>query len=519
MEIKTNVSYMRSRRCADVYSESAIDYILPDYHSDIRKILFTEATLRPSGRFAGGDDVELSGIIVYNVVYLNAEGDISSVEFTSDYDYSVKCSGDSYRDSIADTRISAYNIRLVGPRKISARASLVGSVRLSESDDRTVTGNAFDSDRSPEICSMPIKVRQSKLSSTVEREYAESLTKLEGAISEEVKVVYAAAEPMVDSVSHVDCGVNVKGKLRMMAVIKNADDVACAVEKLVGFDEIIDFEGISEDMLLSPMISVASLKTSLNADDVGCEAVMSCILEMSVVGESNGRVEVILDGYLRECPTDNGYTDFCYTRLADCATVKGSHNAEIARADLESEGLREIIFLTAAPKVERVECVDGKLTLLGEIRYSGVGAEMVGEGITYTGIKFTSPFAVNADVNCPINEGIKLEHKLSVQGVSTVLDAEKLYASCTLECSVIVCDEQCVRTLSSMNVREGESYTKCGGRVTVYYPTSGDTLFSVAKKFHSSGLKIAADNAIADSVFAADNPSGSLAKVKRLIIY
>ena len=42
--------------------------------------------------FAGGDEVEFSGIVVYNVVYLDAEGELCSAEFSSDYDYSVKCS-------------------------------------------------------------------------------------------------------------------------------------------------------------------------------------------------------------------------------------------------------------------------------------------------------------------------------------------------------------------------------------------------------------------------------------------
>ena len=86
METKTDVSFTRNIKCADVYTESQADYALPDYLGDVRKILFTEAALRPSGRFAGGDEVEFSGVVVYNVVYLDAENNLSSAEFTSDYD-------------------------------------------------------------------------------------------------------------------------------------------------------------------------------------------------------------------------------------------------------------------------------------------------------------------------------------------------------------------------------------------------------------------------------------------------
>ena len=168
MEIKSETSYTKNIKCSDVYTESAADYSLPDYLGDVRKILFSEATLRPSGRFAGGDEVEFSGVVVYNVIYLDSEGNLSSVEFTSDYDYSVKCSGESYKDSVSDTRVSAFAIRLVGPRKISARASLVGSVRLSEEEHLSVSGNGFESDSAPETSVKTVFVRNSRISSSIE---------------------------------------------------------------------------------------------------------------------------------------------------------------------------------------------------------------------------------------------------------------------------------------------------------------------------------------------------------------
>ena len=194
MEIKKETSYTRNIKCSDVYTESSVDYSLPDYLGDVRKILFSEATLRPSGRFAGGDEVEFSGVVVYNLIYLDSDGNLSSTEFTSDYDYSVKCSGDSYKDSVSDTRVSAFAIRLVGPRKISARASLVGSVRLSEESSISVSGNAVSSDLAPETSVKTVGVRSSLMSSVVEREYAEQVASLEGAIADEVSLVYSYAE-------------------------------------------------------------------------------------------------------------------------------------------------------------------------------------------------------------------------------------------------------------------------------------------------------------------------------------
>ena len=155
MEIKRETSYVRSIRCPEVYCDSQADYILPDYLGGVRKILFTDATIRPAGRFAGGEEVEFSGVVVYNVIYLDEEGRLSSAEFTSDYDYSVKCSEEDYRDSVSDTKIAAFSVRLVGPRKMSARCSLVGCVRLSEKVGLSIDGDVFEGEYAPEVGEEP----------------------------------------------------------------------------------------------------------------------------------------------------------------------------------------------------------------------------------------------------------------------------------------------------------------------------------------------------------------------------
>ncbi len=519
MEIKTDVSYLKNTKCSDVYTESQADYILPDYMGDMRKILFTDATLRPSGRFAGGDEVEFSGVVVYNVIYMDSEGTLSSVEFTSDYDYSVKCSGESYNDSIANTRVSNYAVRLIGPRKISARASLVGSVRLSESCTVGLSGNALEGESTPELKRGTLDIRMSKLSSVCEREFAEELTRLDGAIADEVSVIYPTAEILIDDVRAEDGEISIKGKIRMTAVIKNADMPAYGVEKLVPFEEAVELEGCDGLVSLAPQITVSSVKASVNADDSGCEVVISGILELCVVGEGNQHIEVISDGYLKDCPTDNSYEELGYTRLVDSASVKGSHSAEMSRADMESGEIREILFLTATPRLERVERSDSGAALLGEIRYSGIASETAGDKISYTGVKFASPFEVNANLNCQNAENLRIEADVQAGNCSWSLDGEKIYATCTLESRVLGLEESSCQTLASMTRRDGEKYESDGATVTVYYPVSGDTLFSVAKRHHTSCLKLARDNDISDAVFAADNPEGSLTGVKKLIIY
>ena len=134
-------------------------------------------------------------------------------------------------------------------------------------------------------------------------------------------------------------------------------------------------------------------------------------------------------------------------------------------------------------------------------------------------MKFTSPFASNVNINCQNTDDLQVETKVLTSSASATVDSNKLYASCNIESVVILCHEACETVLVSSTMRENEKYEKTGATVTVYYPDEGDTLFSVAKKFRTSGLKIARDNDISETVFAAENESGRLNGIKKILIY
>ena len=50
---KTEIEFARNLKCAQIFTDTAAEYVLPDYNGDIRKILYTSADVRPSGKFSG----------------------------------------------------------------------------------------------------------------------------------------------------------------------------------------------------------------------------------------------------------------------------------------------------------------------------------------------------------------------------------------------------------------------------------------------------------------------------------
>ena len=518
MENKTEIEFTRCIKCAQVFTDSMAEYVLPDYNGDVRKILHTSAEVRPSGKFAGGDEVEYSGIVVYEVVYLDEENNLSSVSFTSDYDYSVRCSGESYLDSFAESNISNYARRLMGPRKISAKASVVGNVRILESDKIAVGGDALDEGDEAEVLERRFKIRKSAVSECREREYAESVARLDGAIADEVSVISSFADAVIDEVTMGDGEVALHGNLTLSTIIKNGDAPAYQRDKVVTVEERVPFADVRESMQFVPKVELGSLVTNINASEIGTEVVVSAIVEVSVVGEYNEEGTLLADAYLKTCAVDNKYEDFSYSELSDVVSSRENEGGSVDRSEIEAENVREVILLKAVPKVDSTVCEEGRLSVRGEVKYSGIASVTDGEGaLGYIPIKFSLPFERSIEIGG--GESLSAEVHVKAHNASATFDASKVYASALLEVCAVVTEEKHTKRLSSSVKIPDHTFEKDDSRIVIYYPESHENLFSIAKKYRTTALKIASDNSLDASVIADADGKHVPLGVKKLLIY
>ena len=518
MENKTEIEFTKNTRCAQVFTESSAEYVLPDYNGDVRKVLYTSAEVRPGGKFAGGDEIEYSGIVVYEIIYLDDENNLTSVGFTSDYDYSVKCSSESYIDSFAETAVSNYALRLVGPRKFSAKASVVGAVRICENGKMTVEGDTFEGDETPEMLTRRFGIRKSVSSESHEREYIESMVKLDGAIADEVSVISSSADAVIDDVTVGDGEVTLHGNLTLSLIIKNGDAPAYQREKIVTIEETLPFANVSDSMRFVPEVTVGSLVSSINATENGTDVVVSVIVESFVVGECNENGEIIGDAYLKACAVENKYDDFSYNELVSVLSSRETENGAVSRAEIEAENVREVLLLNVTPKLESALCDDGKLTVMGELKYSGIASVTDAEGsFSYVPLKFSLPFERALEIKS--GESLLPEVRVKAHNASATFDASKLYASCLLEISAVVTEEKHLTRLSSSQKIPEQSFDNNSSRIVIYYPDEKESLFSIAKKYKTTALKIASDNALDAKVAADADGYSAPVGAKKLLIY
>ena len=78
-------------------------------------------------------------------------------------------------------------------------------------------------------------------------------------------------------------------------------------------------------------------------------------------------------------------------------------------------------------------------------------------------------------------------------------------------------EAKCIRRLSSLVACPQDAYERRDSLLTVYYPDGSESLFDVAKRFHTTVKDIAVSNSISESVMSLQG-TGAPIKLKRLII-
>jgi hypothetical protein len=98
-----------------------------------------------------------------------------------------------------------------------------------------------------------------------------------------------------------------------------------------------------------------------------------------------------------------------------------------------------------------------------------------------------------------------------------IIDENNVFASVDIAMLVTVSAEQRQRCLGASYLTD-EEYSRDESVITVYYPNSSESLFSIAKKFHTSVAAIAEANRLTQSVFAESGSPIGTADVKKLLI-
>lgn len=500
--------------------ESSCEYTLPDYLGDVKKILCVKASVIPSGKFSTEGELNFSGIVAYDVLYSDSEGKLTGLTLNSDYDVSVPVDSESYIDSRADTSVANLAVRLTGPRKLSAKATLSSRVRISCEPHLRCSGEVFSGEFRPEIKEERISIEKSAFFTSKEREYAEETVRLGGIGADSIEIIATSGAVRVIESTVENGEVRVRGEITVTSIIRTDEQPPFAIKKVIPFDESIDLEGMNAEGAFAFADGyLSSVTAGVSEDAEGASVNVNVISELRLAVSKNEEHTVVADAYLKERDTSVKYEETEYSSLLCMAGCEEKISCSVSRSEVGIEQVREVLTMTVDLRQTEKTLTDNGFTVSGEAIFSGVACEDSNDGeINYAPIKFTSPFKINVSCNMPMPPDAEIELNLSAKDVESIIDAEKITANCHMSVAYRVTKNGVIKRAVECNLSGEAEYTERPSRISVYMPCEGESLFDIAKKFHTTGIKIAEDNELSDAVLSEMGAPVSNCGVKKLII-
>ena len=498
--------------------EAQAEYVLSDYMGDVKKVLSTKATVIPTSRFVNAGEAQFVGSVEFDILYSDVEGKLTSVQTNADYDFSLPID-EGAKDAFLESRVSNYSVRLTGPRKFVLRAALSSEVYVNESDTIVCLGDVFEDSREPETVTKTVKIENAIYTTSSEREYAEEGANLEGVSADSLDVIATSGAVRILEVDSEDGGVRVKGEIILTSIIRRDEEPPFAIKKIIPFEELVTLEGATSDMQSSARGYLTSAVTSLVESEDSTAVNLNTIMELSVISAYNEELTVTTDAYLESYDTVAEYEDFSYSLLLLTESVNENINCEILRGGTGYENIRDVLCGSFDVRSLSKEMKDNGFALSGEIVLNGVACEINEDNsVSYMPIKYTTPFDINVNTKLQMPADARVECKAYPIDVDFVIDADKISAKCSLSISYRVYKDSSVKRIKSCNT-EGEEYEKVSSSIIrVYYPKNTDTLFDVARRYHTTSRKIAADNCLTEECLSSSDKESSLSGVKRIII-
>ena len=501
----------------EISAEAACDYVLPDYLGEVRKILFTEARCLPLPTYMNGEELSVSGAVEFRMIYTDAEGELSSVSFTQDYESCERVSGSAPAAIFAESEISSFSMRLLGPRKISAKARVGANVRLISDETLELSGSAAELP-SLERATRRVEVMTSAIGDSFEREYAEPLAELDGVIAEEARVIHECSECRVLECRASVGEVWVSGEHVISAIIAVGTEPARLYEKSIPFAETLSLPAATEAMSASVSVLCPSLKIEINPTETGSTVCASLIAEYIPTATGNRPLEMVTDAYLTDRECECRYGELELPSFVSRRTVSDSAELSLGCESLSLESPESVLFVSAMPRIRGVEMADGELKITADIRISGIACEKNGdEAITYAPIRHSIEHVIALPLDTAQGNACPCVSISSIGAMGRVEDG-RVIMTIPLECSLelsSVCGYRYLREIDSC----GEPREKSGcPKITVYYPEEGDTLFDVARKFRTTAERVAIDKSLTEAALADGCGKSSLHGVKMLLI-
>lgn len=459
------------------------DIIVPDVKPDLLKILQTDAVVVLNKKEVTDGGYSIGGRVDFTVLYVpeSAKGVCSlsaSADFTDNESHPLAKNG-MFMDAAAEIEHLEFN--LINSRKINIKAvvgidmQMMEKLPLSIPSELEGEGIMMKKEKLSGLCRVLQKNDEIKLTDELSipqgKPTIETLLKSDVALrNKEIKVIAGK--------------IVAKGELSICSLyISEGDGMATFVENCMPFTEILDAQGISEDNYNN--IDFHVIKSNVNAipDADGDLRTLDCDIKLGVSISSDEKVseDVIADVYSTSKKLNINSNNIEVDSLT--SSVEISHTIkENIMPEEELPPISHIYNVVAKPYISSATAQDGKIVLEGIVDTYILYISPKEDSPVYN-FKAEIPFSVTLDAP-GASTGDKVRSKMTVNHISYNLNAAgEIELRMVISVNAATFGKNAVSVISDISEEEFEHGK--GPSIVLYFIQKGDTLWDIAKRYHT----------------------------------
>lgn len=515
MELVKKHIHMNRRR-GSVTSQITLDddFNVPDTMDDVEQLILDSGEIQIESAKNQGEKVAVKGKLSFRILYRTPDGQVMTLAGNLPFDEIVNMPGLEENDYVrAGWELDDLHVGIINSRKLDVKALVTLTIQADAIGD-VVAAEDVQFDGEVESLKREIDVAVLAVRRKDTFRVKEVLT-LPGNRPDIDKILWQDVKLRGVSTKPLDGRIHIDGELMVFAIYSGEDSlmpVQC-LEESIPFSGDVELAEADEDMIPFITVKLIHKNMEVNPDSDGemREIAVDVVMELDIRLYEEEEVEILSDLYAldREILPDMG--EACFEQIAARNMLK--HRIQEKAAMPAGQRVLQICHSDGMVKIDDVQIKENGLQIDGvmDAQTLYLTADDASPVAAFTEM---IPFQMMAEV-----PGIKADSMYQIEPgleqISAVMlggDTVEIKAVVTMD--ILVLNQVCEQVI--LGVREEpvdvEKLKQMPG-IVGYIVQPGDSLWKIARKFHTSVDEIMAANHMTDSMI---HPGDKLILVKMI---
>ncbi len=483
----------------DGFDEQPVDcdFVLPDYYPDIAAVL--KCTLKPiiQSKQLSGDRLIVDGTYIIQVLYLDeARLCVRSCEFAKPFTstYNIKAGAENPAIHVS-AKTDYVNCRAVSPRRLDIHGAFTVKLKMTAEGGcevvSNISGDTMYTRRNVLAYSVPAVSAEKNFTINEVLELGENQPAAQA-------LIRGDAIPILNDCKLMANKIIIKGVL-MLNCLYVSDVASGETQKTryeIPFSQIIDIEGLDEEWQCEVRLTVAGSDIHISTNQSGENRLLEVNFKMLACVQCHraGMAEIVTDAYSSSCPIQ------LETKRLDTRhliAVRSDDSIVRENFDMPAENIEEIldIWCEVMPVSER--CEDKNTHIAGRLMIYMLVRD---ETQVVSFYERPADFELTYEDDCS-----SVSAELAVTRVDyNIVSAGKVEIKVQLDVTRCCYSDDSLVAVTSVTMNEDAPFPNEKAALKIYFASSGESVWEVAKACHTSMDAVMEENALNGEVLDKD---------------